>query len=700
MRTRIFAWVILVFPSVLGLSALSTAQMPSVSDGGPGPVHAPHITVELVFDSQTIAPGGLLQAGLHLTPEDHWHVYWINAGDSGQPPRVTWDLPDGITAGAMQFPAPTRLPLGPLTDFGYENSVIFPIQINAASNVKPRPAHLGASVRWLVCREICVPGKAQLGLDVTVGPGAQATRNAVLSQAVASIPKQLPAGMNAKVIAGKQDMVVVLATGISQSHAEFYPYDSGQIVNAANQVSEPLPDGVSIRLKRAEDLTTLPDRLHGIVTLGNGTAFEVQAAVAPGEVPIKNKENSSTRQGTPLTAIGAIALAFVGGVILNLMPCVFPVLFLKGLALVSVSGEERRQLRAHGAIYTAGILVSFWAIVATLLVLRAGGSQAGWGFQLQSPVFVVLLASGLFFFSLSLAGQFDIGLSLTSAGGGLAQKSGFAGTFFTGVLATVVATPCTGPLMGVAIGFALTQSPTMTFAIFSALALGLAAPYLLLSFQPQLSRLLPRPGAWMETFKQATAAVFFLTVIWLTYVYGRLFISGTNATLSVYRISMLLACFLALAIAGWCLGKWPAQRKGTIAATLIALLGLYLPLHRPKDIVAEWQPYSKQALEQARATGHPVFIDFTAAWCLSCQVNERLVLRSKEVQDEFAARHMTLLKADWTQYDPQITTILTELRRSGVPTYVLYQASADTSPHVLPELLTKSVVLDALALPR
>ncbi|HEX4577469.1 MAG TPA: thioredoxin family protein [Edaphobacter sp.] len=389
-------------------------------------------------------------------------------------------------------------------------------------------------------------------------------------------------------------------------------------------------------------------------------------------------------------------MAFLGGIILNLMPCVFPVLFLKGLALLQSSGQERKHLRSHGLVYTLGILVSFWIIVGVLLALRAGGSQAGWGFQLQSPVFLTLLAAGIFFFALSLAGLFDIGLSLTSVGGELAQKQGYTGSFFTGVLATVVATPCTAPLMGAAIGFALAQPAPITFSIFTALGLGLAAPYLLLSFQPAWTRLLPRPGAWMEVFKQLTAVIFFATVIWLVYVYGSLFAGGASGGQAIYRVALLLGCFLMLAVAGWVLGKWPARWTSTIAAILIAALGLAIPLYQPKDTTLVWSPYSQQALDQARTSGHPVFIDFTAAWCLSCQVNERLVLRSADVQHQFSKNNITLLRADWTQYDPEITKQLASINRSGVPTYVIYPAPVNSAPDVLPELLTKDIVLTAL----
>ena len=677
------------------------AQLAVVGDGGPGPVKAQHLTAELVTQGGSIAPGGTLQAGLVLTLEEHWHVYWINAGDSGQPPKIEWTLPKGITAGPMLFPAPSRLPLGPLMDFGYEDSAAFPVLLKAAKDAKPGPVHLDAKVSWLVCREVCIPGKAHLGLNITVANGAQPATAAVgaLGQALEQIPAPLPAGMSLQITGGTKDFVLTLHMGDRETSAEFYPLDEDLIVNSAEQVVEPMADGVRVRVSRSPDLKQLPETLHGVIKLGDSAAYEVKGAVVPGEIAAAPgaqviggaKADSNAVSST----LGAVALAFVGGIILNLMPCVFPVLFLKGLSLVQSSGEERRRQRSHGLVYTLGILVSFWTIVGVLLVLRAGGSQAGWGFQLQSPVFIAVLASGLFFFALSLAGQFELGLSMTSAGGELAQKQGYTGSFFTGVLATVVATPCTAPLMGAAIGFALAQPAMVTFAVFTALGLGLAFPYLLLTAQPAWTRWLPKPGAWMEVLKQLTAVPLFATVIWLAWVYGRLF-SG-NGGQGIDHVARLLVCFLLLAVAGWALGRWPAKWGSAIAAMVLGAVALGVAIVQPKDTTLVWQPYSALTLEQARTAGHPVFIDFTAAWCLSCQVNERLVLKSAEVQREFAEGKVTLLKADWTQYDPEITKELASVGRSGVPTYVIYPAKAGSRGDVLPELLTKSIVMEALA---
>ncbi len=690
---RYLAILVLLLCALFTAGTAANAQIQVVGDGGPGPVKAQHLTAELVSLAPSIAPGGTLQVGLVLTLEEHWHVYWVNAGDSGEPPKITWTLPNGITAGPIQFPIPSRLPLGPLMDFGYEDSVAFPVLLTAAKDIKPGPIRLDAKVDWLVCREVCIPGKAHLGLNLTVDPAATAPAQPVgaLGEAMTLLPRPLPPEMKLTVTGGKSEFVLDLITGKRETNAEFYPFDQEQIANAAEQTIEPLPNGVRLRVPRAPELTKLPATLRGLIKLSDKVAYEVTAPVTPGEIPAAAR--SKNPAGSEVTTLTAIGLAFLGGIILNLMPCVFPVLFLKGLALVQSSNEERSRLRSHGLVYTLGILVSFWIIVAVLLALRAGGSQAGWGFQLQSPVFIAVLASGLFFFALSLAGQFDIGLSLTSVGGELAQKQGYTGSFFTGVLATIVATPCTAPLMGAAIGFALAEPAWITFAVFTALAFGLAAPYLLLSFQPAWTGLLPRPGAWMETLKELTAIPLFATVIWLAWVYGHLFAATGQG---VDHIAKLLLCFLMIALAGWVLGRWPARWSSTIAAVVIAAIAFAIPLYQPRDTTLTWQPFSQQALDQARTAGHPVFIDFTAAWCLSCQVNERLVLRSAEVQRQFADNNITLLKADWTQYDPEITRQLASVGRSGVPTYVIYPASPAGNADVLPELLTKDIVLTAL----
>jgi len=677
----------------------SAAQIVEVGDGGPGPVKAEHLTAELTSLAPQVAIGGSVQAGLVLTIEEHWHVYWINAGDSGEPPHITWTLPAGITAGTMQFPPPQRLPLGPLMDFGYEDGVAFPVLLSASPSMQPGKVHLDAKVTWLVCSSVCLPGKAHLGLDIDVVRGSLPDPPLVgaLGEAIKGLPKPLPAEMSATALGDAKEILLTLKTGGHEENAAFYPFDASVMQNAADQQVESRPDGIALRLERASDSTALPATLHGIVELSASEVYEVNPKVTPGVLPPpglavkRSGDTSGSTTTAEVTAFSAIGLALLGGILLNLMPCVFPVLFLKGLALVHTSNEERGRQRLHGLVYTLGILVSFWIIVAALLVLRAGGRELGWGFQLQSPGFVAVLALLLFFLGLSLAGQFEFGLSLTSAGGGLAQKQGFAGSFFTGVLATVVATPCMGPLMGAAVGFALAQPAWLTFVVFTALGLGLALPYLALSMQPQWTSILPKPGAWMETLKQLSAVPLFGTAIWLTWVYAHLYAGD-----GVDRMTWLLAGFLVLAIAGWVLGRWPAKWASGIAAVLLIAGAIALPLRKPAVETLTWQPYTEASFAAARATGDPVFIDFTAAWCLSCQVNERVVLRSKDVDELLVKDHVVLLKADWTQYDPVITRELAAVGRSGVPTYVIYPPGKVSNPDVLPELLTKDLVLRQL----
>lgn len=670
------------------------AQLKEAGTGAPGPVVAAHLTAELTAGAPTLSRGATTDIALVLHLDNGWHVYWRNAGDSGEPPQATWLLPKGLSAGEMQFATPSRLPLGPLMDYGYEGTAVFPFKLTAASTVAPGTAHLQAHVRWLVCREVCIPGKAFLGLDLPISQGAQpATSNPLILSAFKAEPVSLPAGSSVDAAATRDHITLTFVTGKHEATAEFYPLDENALHNAAEQKYEASTRGGQLTLERGETTDRLPATLRGVLKLSEGRAYDVNATVhALASSP------TSASHGTDAKGVGlalALLLALGGGIVLNLMPCVFPVIFLKALALADSSSETRKRQRSHGFAYTAGVLLSFWSIVAVLLLLRAAGRQAGWGFQLQSPVFVVLLASLLFFMSLSLAGQFELGLTLTGSGDALTRKQGLGGSFFTGVLATVVATPCTAPLMGAAIGFALAQSAIISFAIFTALALGLALPYLALTLQPGWVKLLPKPGRWMETLKQVTAVPLLLTVVWLVWVYGRLFSSAPGE--SSDRIARLLVGLILLAVAGWVLSRWPARRTGAVAAVLVAMASLGVSLSAPQADTLHWQPFSAEAVQQAQAKGQPVFVDFTAAWCLSCQVNERAVLHDAQVEQALQQHHYVLLRADWTRYDPAITQELARVQRSGVPTYVVYSGKPEQAPRVLPELLTTALVLRAVS---
>ncbi|HWZ12938.1 MAG TPA: thioredoxin family protein [Acidobacteriaceae bacterium] len=684
------------------LHGVALAQLHEVGDGSAGPAKAAHVTAELVAGAPAIASGNSTYVALVLHLEEGWHVYWINAGDSGEAPSVEWKLPEGVTIGKMHFPVPKRLPLGPLMDYGYEGTAVFPFELHTKKDLQSANSvrsgqtlpvtHLGAHVRWLVCREVCVPGKAFLGINLPQSSGHDLTASTnLIAAALKEEPTSLPNNVSVHVAATRDHLILKVETGEREAGAEFYPLDEDAIRNAAEQKLEPSTKGIQLTVERGDISDTLPARLKGVVKLSGGRAYLVDQPVQAAAAAASKSATSSL--GFTL----AIVLALTGGLVLNLMPCVFPVLFLKALALAGSAGDDRQRQRLHGLSYTAGILVSFWAIVAVLLALRAGGRQAGWGFQLQSPAFVVLMASLLFFMALSLAGQFDLGLSLTSKGDALTRKSGFMGSFFTGVLATVVATPCTAPLMGAAIGFALAQSAIVTFAIFTALALGLALPYLLLTLQPSWAKLMPRPGRWMETMKQLTAVPLLLTVVWLVWVYGHLYSSGASDGSD--HIARLLVGLVLIAVAGWALAHWPAQRVGMVAAVGLVAASLAVSLSTPRADRLQWQTFSAAAVEQAQAQGRPVFVDFTAAWCLSCQVNERAVLGDAAVERALGDRHFVLLRADWTRYDPEITRQLALLSRSGVPTYVIYPAQMHGRVQVLPELLTRPVMLRALSQP-
>jgi len=691
------------FRLIFALGFLVIAGMPALAASSSA--DAAHLHVQLVVPYPVMVTGGPGDAGIYFKLEPGWHVYWKNAGDSGEPPRVRWTLPEGITAGEIQFPAPKRLPLGPLMDFGYEDEVLFPLTLSLDKAVKTGDAVLHAKVDWLVCREVCIPGKAELESKISIvdhmlkdapppGPDVE-----IYKRLLNRLPEPLPSSAKAVFSATADGFRLALTTGQSENSAQFFPSEQNILSNPAPQTVAPTKTGLVLDLKKDPNMTAVPARLSGVVELSNGRAYELVAV--PGAV-------AANAPVTTAADIGKFAgLAFLGGMILNLLPCVFPVLFIKGLSLVQASGEEKHKLLRHGLVYTAGIVASFWALVAALLGLRAAGATLGWGFQFQSPVFVALMAGLLFFLGLSLAGQFEIGLTLTSAGGSLAQKQGYAGSFFTGVLAVIVATPCTAPFMGAAVGFALAQSGVVTFAIFTALALGLAAPYLLLTIQPAWTRLLPRPGAWMEVLKQAVAVPLFAFVIYQVWVLAQM--RGAAG------VTALLAMFLILAIAGWILGRWPARRFSSIAAGLVIAGAVVVcvygvnSLAGPVPVAAgggqadaaggsHWEPWSQAAVDKYRAQGRPVFVDFTASWCLSCQVNERVALRTDAVDSAFKKGNVALLKADWTSHDDAISQVLTSLRRSGVPAYALYASnSTGDQPVLLPEVLTPGIVIDALS---
>ncbi|HEY9138787.1 MAG TPA: protein-disulfide reductase DsbD domain-containing protein, partial [Terriglobus sp.] len=440
---------------------LSLALFPSVTvgqigtvvgNGGPGPVKAQHLTVEMISAGPQIAAGGTQTVAFVFSMEEGWHIYWKNAGFAGFPPKVKWTVPDGITTGPLQFTGPDRLPLDTTVDYGYEDAVALPLTVEAAKKVKADKSgnvHLAAQVSWLVCKQVCIPGKADLGLDLKLAKfGTNVSHDGEkvgeLGAALKGMPKPLPATFKVTATSSGDNIVLTAITGTRETDAEFFPYEQDVINDTATPpTTDILDNGAQIHYTKSPNVKTMPKSLSGVLKLASEESYTIDVPIVAGPAPVQTASSNGGALGKA-SVIGATALAFLGGVLLNLMPCVFPVLFLKALSLLQTSQAEKQHVRSHGVAYTLGIVASFWLVVAALLALRAEGKQLGWGFQLQSPGFVVVLASFLFFFALSLAGMFDFGLSLTSAGDSLTQKGGYTGSFFTGVLATVVATPCVG----------------------------------------------------------------------------------------------------------------------------------------------------------------------------------------------------------------------------------------------------------------
>jgi thiol:disulfide interchange protein DsbD len=674
--------------------------------GAAAPAPVPHGNVDLISEVDHAQPGADFTVGLHFKLEPGWHIYWKNPGDSGLPPRIQWTLPQRWSAGEIEWPAPKRLPVGPLLDYGYENDVLLPITVHTAKGAPASgPAELKADLRVLVCRETCIPGKAALALTLPVRnqPARKIAANEPLfARARESQPLPAPADWQASAAISGSTLTLKVQ-GLKQSKGVFFfPATASVIENAAPQKSAETAEGMELKLKRAPDAAGQPTKLDGLLLVpdGNGAtrSYEISANVAAAPATAA----ATTTLAAASQNLGLIILfAFLGGLVLNLMPCVFPVLSLKALHLLDNAEKDHRAVRLSAFAYTLGILVSFWVLVGILLALRAGGSQLGWGFQLQSPGFVAFLCCFLFLFGLSLAGVFEIGQSFMGVGSNLAQQSGYTGSFFTGVLATVVATPCTAPFMGAAVGFALSQSVVICTAIFTALALGLASPFLLLAFAPQLGHFLPRPGRWMETLKQFLSFLIFGTVIWLLWVFGLQ--SGID------QVTILLWSLLVIGVAAWILGRWSHKRLALLASLALIIAATLYPMlnssaappvsaanGQPSKDGLNWEPFTAEKLAGYRASGKPVFIDFTAAWCLTCQVNDRVVFRSEDVKKRLKQSGIVLLRADWTSNDPEITEALAQYGRSAVPLYVLY-GQGQSQPVILPDgLLRPSTFLNAL----
>jgi thiol:disulfide interchange protein DsbD len=698
--------------SLVRLAAIVVLACLALRDVSAQIVRTDHVESELVSEVAQVRAGEPFTVGLRMRMDDHWHTYWINPGDSGLATAIEWDLPEGFRAGEIQWPTPKRIPTPPLMTYGFEGEVLLMVEITPPSDLPAgQTVTIGARADWLVCEDVCIPGSGEYRLELPVAqasggsiPPVPSNHAALFASARARLP--LPAGEDVsarfEVRGDSVHLEATLPRGATPdaAHVYFYALDE-MVIEAAQPQTVTVGDGrVVIRLARSAGTEGTLQQLRGLLVLDDraeapeSTAGRVwQIAAVPGSVGALTGGTVEGATGGSLAVL--LPLAFLGGLILNLMPCVFPVLGIKILGFVNQAGSERRKVTAHGLAFTAGVLASFWALAGVLAVLRAGGEELGWGFQLQSPVFVFALAVFLLVFALNLSGLFEVGLSATGVGSSLQSKSGYSGSFFTGVLATVVATPCSAPFLAPALGAAVTLPVASSFVLFTAIAAGLAAPYLVLSIFPALIKFLPRPGAWMETFKQIMAFPLYATVGFLVWV-----LAGQVSETGLLKVFIGL---VLVAMAAWAYGRWTQNgakggRKvfGYVFASVAAVSGIALAApSRPADDAVVWQAWSPETLSKLQQEGRTVYVDFTARWCATCQSNKALVFSSAEVRRRFAEDEIVALKADWTNKDAAITKALEGFGRSAVPFNLVY-APGRSEPLVLPELLTPEIVLDAL----
>lgn len=684
----------LAIASAVLVSTSATASPVAVTD---------HVRAELISDFETVKPGATITVGVNQKIIPRWHTYWQNSGDAGQATAINWSLPDGAKASDILWPAPKRIDAaGPVTTYGYENDVTLLTEITVPANARPGTTlPIKADVDWLVCEEICIPEQVTLTLDVKVaGTSVPSPQGAArVEMARATLPVESPWPISADIAT---DKIAFKIAGIDASRIEkinVFPQDWGAIDHAAPQPSETKDGALTLHLKRPAE--AMPERLRGVVVLKERGVDAPRALSF--DLPGGSPSAKALPRGLGTDANIALALlwALVGGLILNLMPCVFPVLSIKVMSLVSHSRLSAAKIRLHGIAYALGVLASFLVLASLLVGLKAAGAQIGWGFQFQSPLFVLALAYLMFAVGLSQSGLLTFGSSFTRAGNLLSGRDGYAGSFLGGVLAAVVATPCTAPFMGAAIAYALTQSAPALLLVFATLGLGLALPYLVLTSFPRLLRLLPKPGAWMETFKQIMAFPMYGAAVWLLWVVG---LQAGNDAVAGALAGMVLIAFACWLVAQSRASKSMARRvtSGFAALALMGALAAGIVVQQSGGAAPQAQitggtlaseAYSPARFDALRAEGKPIFLNFTAAWCITCLVNERVALNQTSVSEAFAGANIVYLKGDWTRQDPAITAKLSEFNRNGVPLYVFYPAGRESRPVILPQILTAAIVL-------
>lgn len=693
-------------------------------------VKSVHSEWELIAENDGFAAGETQTIGIHINLDSHWHLYWENAGDSGYGVTVEWTLPEGFIAGDLQLPAPEWLEMFQLVSYIYKDEVILLVDITAPDNLEAgKVIELGAYVDFLACDESCIPGDAELTLATkTVERSSPSSSQSVIQKARASLPKVIEGWKTAVVDNGESFALTLVASeGVSLNNASLTYFSAdGWAATSGPRVSVGEGRVFTMLLPKSENVPEEnTDRFRGVLVSDDKDlfhAYEIDVPFSTNEDvaglvesvggQIANTDLASTNNDfnpfEGVTLLSAVFYAAIGGLILNLMPCVFPVISIKILGFVQQAGEDKSKIKKHGLVFALGVLVSFWVLSGLLLGLIAAGEQIGWGFQLQSPLFIAGLTSIIFILGLNLSGLFEMGESLVGVGSDLQAKSGYSGSFFSGVLATVVATPCTAPFMGNALAYALTIPAASAMLIFTSLALGMALPYILLSFFPVLLKYLPRPGAWMETFKKALAFLLYATAAWLAWVFG--------SQVGVNGMAGLIFGLVIVAMGVWIWGAWGnlvKPKKTRIIAGIVAALvlgvGGYMQWVAAQQLPPEasyasegtphdnskiaWQKWSPEKVEQLVSEGKTVYVDFTANWCLTCQVNKKVAFSDKDVIAYFNDNNIVPLKGDWTRRDAIIKAELQKFGRTGVPTNIIYRPGRVNT--LLPEVLTPGVVLNA-----
>lgn len=659
------------------------------------------VQASLVSADKSVQPGEPVTVALRLEHSGGWHTFWINAG-IGYPTRLVWQLPPGWRTGAIQWPTPVliRDSQGAVTGQGYEGLTYLPVVLVPPASARPgERVTLRAAAEWLMCFEVCVPGKAELTLPLSLSEHAEP--DAAVRSALAQTP--MPVARYAFSVTAARDGsdIVLSIAGIDRiSRPHFFPQD--ELISYDQPQTLHIESGaLRLTLPAGENSSAAPEKLLGV--LGYTDLRGVYRGLKI-DIPVNERALPAARTATvegqnlsaqPILTTTLIGLAILGGLVLNLMPCVFPVLALKIMGFVSQAGDSPRRARLHGGAYALGVLVSFWALAGILDLLRHGGKALGWGFQLQSPEFVFLLAAAFTIFALSLSGAFEFGIVMTRAGAGFRNSSGYWGSFVSGLIATLVATPCSAPFLAPALGAALLLRPGQSFAVFTAIAVGLSMPYVLLSVFPPALRLLPKSGSWIQTFRQLMAFPLYATAAYLAWVLAG---ETTESGLLNGLIGLIL-----IAMSVWAFGRYqtvsnrPGIRRLALTSSLVlAASGLTIgwPLARSMGEL-KWEPWSPELLANLRREDRSVFVDFTARWCATCQANKHFVFGSPAVRRYILAHHVALLEADWTNSDPRVTAELLRWHRAAIPFDLVYRSAAQF-PVVLPEILTPTIVLKSL----